>query len=206
MSLFSARSGIGLRACQIALTLVFMPLACLGETLSPGECGSISAQACYELAVRYSKGDGVPKSDEHARDLLWMVCKAGYGQACFTACMGGLRDACWRMGDTADEPWASLRAFVKEQDTASRHEMVARSRNLKFLFWLMHSTYDELKTRPDFEATVEATRARVLEIALTDPDPGLRAWAIKDGRMEYHPATLKEIAQKDPYLMVREAA
>ncbi len=169
-------------------------------------CRDGDEQGCHELAVRVREGqDPPPIRDRSAAFLLDRCRTAGSGQPCFTACLAGL-EACWAMGDTSEYLWADMRAFVSERDLSRRQQMIAASRNLKFLFWLIRTKYNEVSSLPEFPELSDRVRARVQEIALTDPDPGLRAWAIKDGRMEYHPATLKEIAQKDPYLMVREAA
>jgi hypothetical protein len=181
-------------------------------------CDAGTPLACYQLALRYRDGVGVEKSRELFEALVLKACKApiprgmpngippGIAEACFTACIEAVDERCPGL-ETNPPMWQAMREYIKAPDTAARLRIVATTRDLFFVRWVQGCRYDECKSLPDLETLLEATRARVREIALTDPDPGNRSFAVRDGELRgVRGEDLLQIAKNDPDPMVRKSA
>lgn len=169
-------------------------------------CDSGTAQACYQLALRYREGRDVAKDTDRSSALLLKACDGGFSQACFTACLVDVnaRHTC---PYTGPEPWQSVRALVGARDTEQRRQMLAASRDLNFLWWMIRNDpYVEIASLPDWQALHDAAQARLLKIARSDPDPIKRAAVIPDMYTVIPTEVLKEIARSDPDPRVRKAA
>ncbi len=198
-----------------------------GPQVAPGEdlaslqtaCDAGTPLACYQLALRYRDGVGVERSRGRFEALVLKACTTptpremsfrgpapGKKDACFTTCVEGIDETCPGL-ETNRPMWQAMREYINAPDTAARLQIVATTRDLFFLRRVQNCHYDECKSLPDLETVLEATRSRVREIALTDPDPGRRSFAVRDARIQgVRGDDVRRIAKNDPDPMVRKSA
>ncbi len=126
--------------------------------------------------------------------------------ACFTACIEGIDAAC--LFPTDRSMWQALRALIKAPDTVTRLQIVAKTRHLTFLRWILNGQEDEITSLPDLAELRAAVRARVEQIALTDPDPAKRSFIVGDATLSpvLSFEDLDQIARRDPDPGVRAEA
>jgi len=114
------------------------------------------------------------------------------------------------VGNSGPEPWVSVRRFVTAPSTAARLEILSATRNVVFLREVMQGSrrYEEIQSLPDLETLLQATRARVQEIALTDPDAAHRSFIVGDADLSpiLSFEDLDQIARRDPDPEVRAEA
>jgi predicted regulator of amino acid metabolism with ACT domain len=176
-----------------------------------------SPWACLTLGRMYSEGLGVERDLARARALATRGCTDRMGvqfrsgdesrvlyQACFTAFLWGADT--WRhlLGDKSE--WEFVRDVVLAPSIADRRRLVARSREPLTLGEFLSPAYEEMKALPDLAELQEAVRARIVEIARTDPDPSRRSCCAEVFGYVLHFKVLEEMARSDPDPEVRRAA
>lgn len=180
-----------------------------GTEGDPKVVGDWVGLGCHELALLTDAGVGVPKDPRAAMDLLMKACLLhdGLGQACFTACMKGQERGCQGVGLTDTSFWEAVRTFLSLPGTPERLSFLAKRQSVGWLLWLRGTHYAEIVNLPDYGQLRAEIDRRVLELALTDPNPGTRAAAV--GGMDspvMDVDLLRRIAANDPAPRVRQAA
>jgi hypothetical protein len=176
-----------------------------------------SRQACLALAHRYFEGvGGVERSVARARELATKACTvvsprqrsveeiAAAEQACFTGFLWGAETA-WVLGGNR-WGWEFVRDITVAPGLEDRLRMIAGWRTPAYLYYFLHPTFDEIKALPDLPEVQKAVRARIVEIAHSDPDPAKRSYCAEVYDYVVGFKGLEEMARSDPDPEVRRVA
>ena len=173
--------------------------------------GQEGPEACYQLALLYHEARADESDMAHARQLAVKACTPNAqlkrsNRACFTAFLWG-EDTSRSLGNTRDQ-WVLVRDVVLAPNIERRKQLVTTSRDLGALRVLLGAYYSEIAQLPDYPELKEAVKARVAEIARSDPDWAKRRSCVRDMTLSSAlPGDLvEELARNDLHPEVRAAA
>ncbi len=174
-----------------------------------------SPRACLELGRMYLEGRGVERSIGWARELAARGCGPlttfrdrpveeirDSEQACFTGFLWG-GNTPWRAGN---RDWQFILDVTLGPQTKDRLQRIAGSRSQADFDIFLDPAYDEIKALPDLPDVQKAMRARIVEMAHSDPDPVNRSYCAEVYDYIVGWRGLEEMARLDPDPDVRRVA
>ena len=208
----------------VAVALTGTPGSTQSSDRSPAELQALcnaraskvqgSGEACYQLSLRYRDGRGVSRDPARAEALLEVACATYFrsDRACFTQCLKGKNiagrgPACGALSFRSDTLEA-IKRLLATPDLEGRSRVIRESRDLRFLRWVVTGTHEEITSIPQREELKEVAWNQVAQVALHDPDPGVRLSAVTDvttsAALSFE--ELESISKTDPDPRVRQQA